>query len=309
MIALALLLITVGPNAPLTATVEASSTRPETDPGMLVDGKLDTAWQADADGAFSLGQWVRLDFGRVVEVTRVEIDNGVQRVVGQVDHFCTEGRATLLQGYGDDGRIEFMRDQAGDLRRFEAEVGEGLGLVAPLRTRTLTLVIDAVEKGFVHQGAVGISEVRVWGREAPEPPAETGDVACNSRRLGLLRAALVEHCARTYRTTRPPAECSIVRGSIDACGTAPPKWLPIADKAFQAGLVELAFTVDTPRLVALSAKLTRDTDGEWDVASLTCTRDNEPCGPRSRLASHGVDLQVTERKACMTATGGYMFPP
>jgi len=307
MIGLALLLVTLGADVPLMATVEASSTRPGTDPSMLVDGKLETAWQADADGAFSLGQWVRLDFGRVIEVTRVEIDNGVQRVVGQVDHFCTEGRATWLQGYGDSGHIEFMRDRDGGLRRFEAEVGEGLGLVEPLRTRTLTLVIDSAEKGFVRQGAVGISEIRVWGEEAAEPLAETGDVACNSRRLGLLRAAVVEYCAKTYRTTRPIAECSVIRGLIDACAAAPPKWLPIAERHFQSGLIELAFSVGKPQLLALSAKLTRDAGGKWSVVSLTCMRDNEVCGRDAN--GHGVDLQLTERKVCRTASGRYMFAP
>lgn len=311
MIALGLLLLMLGAEpAPLVPTaVTASSQRAGTDPKMLVDGKLDTAWQADASGAFGIGQWVRLDFGKVVDITRIEIDNGVQRVVGDSDEFCMQWRPMFFDGYGDTTRIASIDDAVGDGRHFGATVGQGL--LTPLRTRYLTLVIDAVEMGFAKDGAPAISEIKVWGQDAPQPAAESGPVACNSQRMGLLRQAVVEHCAATYKATRPTAECQTMRAQFDFCKAEPPKWMPIAAQAFDSGAIDLSFKTDDPPFPQLGAKFTRDASGRWTVASLTCMRGKKACGLKHTIASDGdrTDLELRQSKFCKTAAGKFMKAP
>lgn len=301
-------LLPLGGEVPLPATVTASSTRAGTDAGMLMDGRRDTAWLADAEGAFSLGQWVRLDFGRLVDITRIEIDNGVQRVDGGVDQFCAKGRAMGLSAYGDGGEVELVTSRVGDLRRLEAKVGEGLQ--RPIRTRTLTLVIGIVEEGFVERGAVGISEVRVWGQEARLLTPEPGAIECGSRRLGALRMALVEHCAEIYRSRRPRLECDGLLQRFDQCRHRRPGWLPIEAEAFERGRVELVDTLKSPVSATWSAAFTRTEAGHWRVEALSCLLNGQPCGTRYEVgwSSPSVDVQVTQRKVCKTESGELMFP-
>lgn len=314
MISLGLLLMTLvvadGPDKLTPVAVTASSTRADSDVKRLVDGRIDTSWQPDAEGAFGVGQWVRLDFGRVVDVTRIVVHNGVQRTEGDVDRFCSDARAAWIVAYGDRGFIPQIESPDAYNRVFEAEAGKA-PMREALRTRYLTIVIDAVEKGYVSPGAVGLAEVEVFGRDAVAPAAESGDVTCGSTRMGQLRMAVIEHCAATYRATRATAECALMRAQFSFCAAEPPKWMPIPAKDFDAGKVSLAFKTADPPFPELAATFVRDSANRWSVATLTCKRAGKACGLKQSVASDGGrdDLEVRVRKVCKTAAGKFLNAP
>ena len=96
MIQLALILtqVLLTADAPLpVVAVTASSEKPNAPARALIDGKRDTSWQPDADGAYGLGQWIRVDLGTVFDVTSIKLHNGIQRIEGGADQFCRNARA------------------------------------------------------------------------------------------------------------------------------------------------------------------------------------------------------------------------
>ncbi len=294
---------------PPAPTVTASSTRAGSNAAHLVDGKLDSVWFADADGAFGVGQWVRLDFGAEVEISRIAIHNGAHGVVDGQDGFCAHARAASVGVYGDGLRVAHVGSRDGSGRVLEGEVGQGM--LAPLVTRTLTIVVEGVQQGFVHPATLAISEIEVVRKPAPEPAAESGKVTCGSRRMGLLRAAVIEHCAATFRETRPPAECDRVRAQFDFCKMEPPKWMPIAEKEFDSGKVSLDFRSRNPPFVQLQAAFDRETSGRWRVTGLGCKRGSRPCGLLHEVSSDGdrTDYEVRTTDLCKDAAGKYLRKP
>src|SRR5690606_8935849 len=126
------------------------------------------AWQPDARGASGLGQWVRLDFGREVAITGVEILTWAHGGEGAADAWCETGRPARLTAYGDAGqRLYFWTGD--DPRRLTVSAPDGLA-ASPLTTRTLTLVVRGVARGMSAPDDVAISEVRVFGKPAAAAP-------------------------------------------------------------------------------------------------------------------------------------------
>lgn len=289
--------------------VTASSTLAGTEAGMLVDGKLDTSWQADAQGAFGVGQWVRLDFGRVVDVTRIEVDSGVQRVEGGVDRFCAEARASFLGMIGETGRGVWFDTLETYGRRGIARAGQP-GFAKPLRTRVLTIVIEGVQTGYERPGAVGLAEIAVWGREAPAHAVESGQVTCGSTRMAALRDAVIEHCAATYRTTRPTAECQLWWMQFEYCANAPPPWMPITEADYGAPTLALEMENPNPPFPTMKARFERVGE-RWRVGALSCSYGKKACGLRHTVFSDSQeqDTEVVTRPQCRTVEGKYVHPP
>lgn len=269
--------------------VEASSTLPAEgdrrfDAAHLVDGDPQTEWRPHARGAFGVGQWVRLDLGAVHEVTRIEVLVGSHHKGEGSEGFCAVGRPRLA-AYGDDaGPIALEpRREGGELVRGERLfVSDGThARTKPRRTRTLTLRVDGVERGY-GSADVAISEVRVFGTPAAASAPERGDVSCNSARYAELRAAVIAECARRYRDSRPLAECTSFVGRLAACGGV--SWLPIEEDAWVRGEVGIE-DMDDFQTFPPTYRLELRRDGErWAVTRLTCTYDREAADEKCGLS-------------------------
>jgi hypothetical protein len=307
-LALSLMLLAPEPRVPIVA-VSASSAKAEGPAALATDGKAETSWRPDAEGAFGLGQWIRLDLGRVVDVTAFDIVNGVQRLDGGVDQFCQYGRASMLRVYSDTGSVNIWPEDAYG-RSFAAKVGSP-GFQKPIRTRYLTFVIDGVTTGFRERGTPGIAEIAISGTPAPDHPAESGPVTCGSRRLAQIRDAIIEHCSSRYRDTRPTAECILMRSQLDFCAGEPPRFLPIPEKDFESGALKLSLKSKNPPFPQLSLSAERGPNEHWAVSSLTCERGKKACGLRHTVSSDGSreDLEVTTPKLCQNTDGTFVRAP
>lgn len=280
--------------------VEASSTLPAEgdrrfDAAHLVDGDPQTEWRPHARGAFGIGQWVRLDLGAVHEVTRIEVLVGSHHKGEGSEGFCAVGRPRLV-GYGDDaGRIGFDPSTAGGKgvageRVFVSDAAHAR--TKPRRTRTLTLRVDGVERGY-GSADVAISEVRVFGAPATAATPERGDVACNSARYAQLRAAVIAECARRYRDTRPLAECTSFVGRLAACGGA--SWLPIEEDAWERGEVAVEDFDDFQTFPPTYTLALRRDGARWQVTRLACTYDRDAPGEACGL-SRTLDSDVPDHE-------------
>ncbi len=283
--------------APLVATITASS---ELKPykqwtfgvAQLADGRLDTSWQPDAQGAYGLGQWVRLDFGKPFEVTRIEVDNGFQTSHEGVDFFCANARVGSFDVLTDGG--ETLSLDAFGQRRGE------LKLDKPVVTRTLTFVVRSVYSGKKWPRDLAVSEIRAYGREAKGPvPIESGPVQCESARLGQLRWALVQHCAAKYRKGRPSAECTWAAQYMVACDeadeiTAEYKHdaLPISEADWKRGVVSVGMhqaTWDIPFVLEFERK-----GGTWAVVEASCRDGKDACGATHTLYPDAGDPEIVK---------------
>ncbi len=290
--------------------VEASSTRAaegevKFDAAHLVDGRPETVWQPDARGASGLGQWVRLDFGREVAITGVEILTGAHGGEGAEDAWCDTARPVGLTAYGDSGQRLYF-GPGGDPRRLTVSTPSGLD-ASPVTTRTLTLVIRGVERGMLGLDDVAISEVRVFGKPGAAAPPESGPVTCDSARLQVLRAAVIEACARRYQGSRPKAECTALFGQLDYCGEA--AWLPIEAAEYAGPTLSLSIEdMEQPLPVSYAVTFARAGD-RWTVESLTCRQSGEPCGLAQSLdpdSGSDPDRELRSPELCKTAKGRWL---
>lgn len=310
-LALSLMLLAPEPRVPIVpiVAVTASSAKAEAPAALATDGKTETSWRPDAEGAFGLGQWIRVDLGRVVDVTAIDIVNGVQRIDGGVDQFCQYGRTSMLRVYSDTGSVSIWPEDAYG-RIYAAKVGSP-GFQKPVRTRTLTFVIDGMATGFRERSDLGIAEIAVFGTPAPDHPAESGPVTCGSRRLAQIRDAIIEYCSSRYRDTRPTAECILMRSQFDFCAGEPPKFLPIPEKDLESGELKLSVKSKNPPFPMLALSAERGPNGRWTVSSLTCERGKKACGLRHTVSSDGSreDLEVTTPKLCQNTDGTFVRAP
>ncbi len=306
MIQLALILtqVLLTADAPLpVVAVTASSEKPNAPARALIDGKRDTSWQPDADGAYGLGQWIRVDLGTVFDVTSIKLHNGIQRIEGGADQFCRNARAGRVTVYGDSALVQSLESDDLDKHVYTTEVGKW-GFQKPLRTRYVTIVIDGAELGFGDATSAALAELEVFGKPAAAYAPETGDVRCGSRRLAELRDAVVEYCAAHYRTGRPNAECALMRNQFDYCEAEPPEFLPIAARDYDGGRLELKVTSPHPPFPKLALTLIRK-DGRWVAEALTCLRGRAACGLKHTIDSDGdrTDLELDKPKRCKAADG------
>lgn len=307
-LALSLVLLAPDPRLPV-ASVTASSAKASAPAALAIDGKAETSWSPDADGAFGIGQWIRLDLGQVVDVTAIDVINGTHRVDGGVDQFCQHGRTSSLRVYGDTTQFTIWPADAYD-RTYAARIGSP-GFQKPLRTRYITLVVEGMSTGYREPATVSLAEVSVFGRPAADHPAESGPVTCGSLRAASLRDAILEHCSSRYRDARPTAECALMRSQFDFCVGEPPRFLPIPAKDFESGALALKLKTRDPPFPQLTMSAERGADGRWTVSTLTCERGKKPCGLRHTLSSDGdrSDLEVTTPKLCQNADGTFVQAP
>jgi hypothetical protein len=246
---------------------------------MAIDGRKDTAWRPDAEATFNLWQWVRFDFGREVEITRMEIDNGVWQVPGEEESFCARARP--------DWYVHLDRDESGV--SLETDVSSQWSRFVPgyhgskrqsFKTRVLTLRIRSLVPSRTSNWDTGLTEVRFFGRSAGELPAEAGPVTCGSRRLFELRDAVLDHCGRSK--SRPNAECQEWVHYFQWCRNPETrrdlKWLPISETQWSGPRLELHVEdSQSPLHPKFGATFARDELGRWRVEALTCRVRGAAC--------------------------------
>ena len=103
----------LSPIRPKSADASSSLTPTNTNnftPQNLSDDDLQTVWSEGVDGA-GLGEWVRFDFGRPVQLARIEIANGNQK---SKTVFATDPRVRSLRIEYSNGSVQIV-----DLRDIE----------------------------------------------------------------------------------------------------------------------------------------------------------------------------------------------
>ncbi|MBL8788726.1 MAG: discoidin domain-containing protein [Deltaproteobacteria bacterium] len=276
--------------------VSASTSKSGFGPEMAIDGRKDTAWRPDAEATFNLWQWVRFDFGREVEITRMEIDNGVWQVPGEEESFCARGHARWDVHAEGLGAVILESDFRDQWQRFVG--GQPGSRVKSIKTRTLTLRVRSNTPSRTQSWDTGLTEVRFFGRVAGDQVPESGPVTCGSRRLFELRDAVLDHCAKSK--PRPNAECRYWLSYFEWCHQAniarESKWLPIPEERWAGPRLELtAKDARNPPFPSLGAAFVRDAQGRWKVDTLTCLRGKTPCGPYHRMGSDTGDVSDPEK--------------
>jgi hypothetical protein len=135
-------------------SVEASSVLPSEngityEPGNLLDGLLETAWQEGADGGGE-GEWVQFDFGREITLSAVEIANGYQKDSAR---FSGNPRVETL-------RVEYSDGTTQQVRLYDDTGFQEIALTQR-PTEWLRLTILSVYPGDQWDDA-GFSEVRLF---------------------------------------------------------------------------------------------------------------------------------------------------
>lgn len=141
----------------------------------LVDGKASTAWVSAANqGAGSL---LSFDFGQVVDLTAIDLRNGLQDGGGPTDRaFLGNGRVTQLQLISDGGWSETLNVTPSAQQNLQ-----DLPLPHTVRTRSLVIRISAITRTFydvalseiVFVGSRDQSQARSSGAYRGLPLAET----------------------------------------------------------------------------------------------------------------------------------------
>lgn len=285
--------------------VSASTSKAGFGPEMAIDGRKDTAWRPDAEATFNLWQWVRFDFGREVEITRMETDNGVWQLPGEEESFCARGHATwevhaeILSG------VVLESDFRDQWQRFVG--GQQGNRVKTIKTRILTLRVRSNAPSRTESWDTGITEVRFFGRVVEDKLPESGAVTCGSRRLFELRDAVLDHCAKSK--SRPNAECHYWTKYFEWCHQSnlarESKWLPIPEERWAGPRLELtAKDTRNPPFPSLGAAFLRDEQGRWKVDSLTCLKGKTACGLYHHLGSDTGEVKDPEK---LTATSCWML--
>ena len=224
------------------------------------------------------------------DITRIEVDVGLQAMMGKIDLFCANAAPSAMDVYADDGSVLKLDETKGKM--LAQDVCPGV-VMRPIRARRLLFVVRAVRAGAKWPGDLAIGELRVFGRRAAPSTKPDGEHAIThgSREVALLREALVRHCAKKYQRTRPLAECTALLAGFNSLDRRYEyNWaFKIDAKSFAAGKVTLTHGAPDS---------TDSSDGEfhiewrrngttWAVHALSCTTDEPspkiPCGLWSQL--------------------------
>ncbi len=129
-------------------------------PENLFDNDVTTSWQPKTKGG-GAGEWVQLDFGAEWTITGVDVANGLQRHDTLGNLFYKNNRITKARlEFSDRTRIFLsLDDRYFGYLHFD---------IPPKRTRSLRLVVEAVQKGE-QWNDLAVSELLVHGRQAAQP--------------------------------------------------------------------------------------------------------------------------------------------
>lgn len=184
------------------ASVTASSTMPKWqgytfEATNLIDGRVDTSWQPRRSDTLGVGQWVELDLGAYYQVSKIEIEHGLQVVDPKLgDLYCRNNRVSQAYLWFENGTFASIWEEGdkrtsvveGFYRREESSASE-----APAVTRRLWLVVTmALEP--VDWKDLAIAEIRVFGRPTRPPVVDPQRIAWDQPGSYPFKAAIAELC-------------------------------------------------------------------------------------------------------------------
>lgn len=193
----------------------------------LIDGKVDTSWQPDikkVKDTLGVGQWVEIDLGATYDITRYEIDLGLQKVDPALgDLFCRNTRPSEAYLIFDDGAMAWLTSIDPNARRVTSADypltlrGQG---VARTRTRFVRLVIAQVHEA-VDWKDVAVAELRVFGTpvRSGEAVATADGGGCGSPGFVPFTRGLVDHCATLGRKARDKTLCNDILNDFLLCNS------------------------------------------------------------------------------------------
>jgi hypothetical protein len=143
------------------AIPSASSTLPADRLGVyeawsVVDGQARSPWCEGADGS-GIGQWLRLEFERPVEVTMIQLANGYDY---DDDIFAKNNRlrwATFV--FSDGERVEWQFDDARGWQTVPLARAPGPNII----TTTVEIIVEDAYPGTAYDDTC-IGELEIWGR-------------------------------------------------------------------------------------------------------------------------------------------------
>lgn len=188
----------------------------------LIDGRVDTSWQPAKSDTLGVGQWIELDLGAAHTLSRIEIEQGLQKVDPKLgDLYCRNNRFAEALMFFDDGTFTPVLVDP-DENPVKVEVffrGEAApGHEAVTVTRYIRLVIRTVQEP-VDWKDLAIAELRVFGTPASAPASDAASVACDGRGAWPLKAAVTNWCATTL-DARARRDCpALVRAFASAAPT------------------------------------------------------------------------------------------
>lgn len=124
------------------------------EPQRTLDGQPETAWNDGVDGD-PTGEWLEYTFDAPVRIARIEVRNGYDKTVGDLDLFDANARVRDLTIETDDTSTEA---QLSDTREPQS-IGGPTGAACRVR-----VVVDSVYKGSRFSD-VAVSEVAFFGTE------------------------------------------------------------------------------------------------------------------------------------------------
>lgn len=127
------------------------------EPQRTIDGQPETAWNDGVDGE-PTGEWLEYSFDAPVRIARIEVRNGYDKTVGDLDLFDANARVRDLTIETDDTSTEA---QLSDTREPQSVDGPD-GPVCRVR-----MLVDSVYEGSRFSD-VAVSEVAFFGTEDPE---------------------------------------------------------------------------------------------------------------------------------------------
>ena len=199
-----------------------------------------------------MGQWVELDLGESFEITRIEIEQGLQKTDPKLgDLFCRNNRLEAVSVWLDDGttgQIDRGFPPSAltlEVLKFYRGFANTPGNVVKTAARRLRFVVEQVLEP-VDWDDLAVAEVRVFGRPVAAPPADPAGIAWDRPGSWPFRAAVIDFCA-VDAATRGARRCdtlmSIVRQNNHGVARLAP--LPPVDPgAVQRGEWQLFFGQD-----------------------------------------------------------------
>lgn len=259
------------------AAVKASSTLPPWkgytfDAANLIDGRLDTSWQPAKNDTLGVGQWVELDLGATYEISRIEIEQGLQKVDPTLgDLWCRNNRYLEAYVFLDDGSFGPDEADAGKTTSGTESFFRGVPLAGTGgkgTARHLRLVVKSVNEP-VDWEDLAVAEIRVWGKPTTAPQVDATSIGWTAPGAWPLKVAIIDYCA-SNAARRAQHDCgalllAIAKGQVFNEARYRPV-APIAVADLEKGHVVLAFTSDD---VTSRMELVRGRDGRWSVKSQT----------------------------------------
>lgn len=253
-------------------SVTASSTMPKWqgytfEARNLIDGRVDTSWQPRKSDTLGVGQWVELDLGAYYQVSRIEIEHGLQAVDPKLgDLYCRNNR--MSQGYlwFENGTFAFIWEE-GDKRTSVVEGfyrrRESSDTEAPAVTRRLRLVVTmALEP--VDWKDLAIAEIRVFGRPASPPVVDPERIAWDQPGSYPLKAAIADLCAGKNAKAQRDHDCWMLISNFSVGGSFEP--LPPVDAlALGTGRFISTFIDSHFPYIRHTVDFERDAGGRWVV--------------------------------------------